>query len=86
MAPREVREPAARSKNSFWMSGYRFCSSWPYMSHAPTVLSRSCTGARQLRLALDEAWGAVVPVALLAGARAQLAMLSYTPPTSYMAP
>ena len=25
------------------MLGYRLVSSWPYMSHAPTVFSRSCT-------------------------------------------
>ena len=43
MAPRLLRPDVARSKNSFWMSGYRFASSTPYRSHAPTVFSRSCT-------------------------------------------
>jgi hypothetical protein len=43
MEPRESRPDAARSKNSFCRSGYLLESSWPYMSHEPTVFSRSCT-------------------------------------------
>lgn len=39
---RRVSGPAARSKNSDWMSGYRLLSSTPYISHEPTVFSRSC--------------------------------------------
>lgn len=42
-----VKGPAARSKNSAWMPGYRLVSSCPYRSQEPAVSSRSCARVTQ---------------------------------------
>ena len=57
-ASRRDRMSADWVKNADCRSGYRFLSSWPYMSHEPVVFSKSCSSMKgHHRAGYDRAWG-----------------------------